>query len=128
LSSQTVGVRFCFIRTDRICSELLEHGKLPVRMTDRIFLFSETLHRHIQRKQYENLWKLKPQISWQNMEVPNTAQNLAVSAISRHCAAVMLSKFSTRLKLILPVLHIAEGNILSYRRGALNMDNLSLLY
>jgi hypothetical protein len=29
------------------------------------------------------------------MEVPNTAQNLAVSALSRHCAAVMLSKFST---------------------------------
>jgi hypothetical protein len=62
------------------------------------------------------------------LEVPNSAQNLAVSAISRHCAAVMLSKFSTRLKLILPVLHTAEGNILSYGRGAQNTDNLSLLY
>jgi hypothetical protein len=58
------------------------------------------------------------------MEVPNTAQcNKKV-----YCAAVMLSEFSTRLKLILPVLHTAEGNILYYGRGAQNTDNLSLLY
>jgi hypothetical protein len=54
---------------------------------------------------------------------------MAVSVISRHCAAVMLSKFSSRLKLILhvPVIHTAEGNILFYGRGAQNTDNLSLL-
>jgi hypothetical protein len=59
------------------------------------------------------------------MEVPNTAQNLAVSAISRHCTAVLLSKFPTWLKLT-TVLQTVEGNILSYGGCAQNTDNLSL--
>jgi hypothetical protein len=32
----TSSVRFCFIRTDRICFGLVEHSKLPVWMTDWI--------------------------------------------------------------------------------------------
>jgi hypothetical protein len=83
-------------------------------------LLEETIWKPLEGKTSNKLAKY--------IEVPNSAQNMAVGAISRHCAAVMLSKFSPRLKLILPVLHTAEGNILSCRRGDQNTDILSLLY
>jgi hypothetical protein len=37
--------------------------------------------RHIQRKQYENLWDLKAsnKLAKKIMELPNTAQNMAIS-------------------------------------------------
>ena len=48
----TASVRFCFVRTDRICSGLVEHTKLPVWMTDWIFLFLETLHIYTQNHSF----------------------------------------------------------------------------
>jgi hypothetical protein len=92
--------------------------------------------KQICHRQWHKIWKPLAVKTSNNMksklakflEVPNSAQNLVVSAISRHCVSVLMSKFSTRLKLILPVLHTAGGNILSYERGAQNTDNLSILY